>query len=1052
MIGKAFRNERALRRAFRIASLIAVCSIFVVNTGAMGRLGRHSVVSAAGPYTASCSPNDDAMEHLTLLGVPCDGGGDGDVRRFRSSDVAGTKAPMAPDVPDIRVPVILVHGIGGNPWVTWGFPTTKSSASGFRDAVVGQKPAGLTRFLLSKGYVIGKTLFAVDWGRTRGLDYVREYKRLATIIDQAKKSASSDKVDLICSDTAALICRYYLGSVEYRRRNDVRTLVMIGPSNRGLFLANALKEASVVVRQREVQSGRRSVRRADTSSASGAIPPSEEFNGMEYVLKRAEDFYESLYLEYLIENEILGSPADGGSRASSSRSFQAWLAAERSDVFRSCMLQNQSPPAGPAFKGGMSLPAQPPRDGQVLTGAYYENLAMLAGRAACLAKMGNDQSLVEKLLEYPFVSMDYKQMLAHYGSIVARYLLERLWDAAKQAGGSFALEQIEDVLRIQDPTVVDRLIEERFLYPVGTDSGGKEKVVALKGNHFLELVNSQDSSIRSGNPVSNPTKYVIAAGKTLNVLSWIWPDLGDNDAFVSLRSTFVPIALRDSFRVFAGVVYGSHHGLTYSPNVWEYVLDNLRANPVLEERRIGPEAPAIAGTLRASLWEPTYIVLDVKGVYPSGYLVVEVSSIGATGYRGRGGTAVLDGVIVPDDERMKNLKLCAWFEDEDGTIIEQGCCPVERFPEDPPGEYRGEGVTTAEANPKKAVVLRLPAAKSADKIRLGVKMVCDDISSDTFEDYLDLPFQTVRFTARVTKETPGRTQEVTQGESMSGGAKVGFAGLPAGDGEGSHSENTGTRPGTKEQTDSSEAEPSDATKPGTPGTGEGPGDSGALPLIVVKHRDKRTTTVPERVSSHERWEWDFQDGETFTVWGRDTERTVVPHEFEKPGTYEVTATSISADGRTLRKIKWMVMVRETGASEGTPDVPVEVSSGSQRGSGSGGAVQLAPGETYQFEAVTVKPPSVTVKVIGPAEWVTGRPARFDVEVDMTKPEFCISQSATRVYPGEAFSVMWERPGRYDVEAAVTVKSTYAFDDQQVTLYNTYKGRTSVNVLASGISD
>lgn len=1011
MIGKTIRNNRA----FRIA-LAVVCCLFTVNADVMTQ-GGLSVASAL------------------------------NVESFPPSDVGRIKVP---DVPDIRVPVILVHGIGGNPWVTWGFPTTKSSGSTFRDKVVGQKPAGLTRFLLSKGYVMGKTLFAVDWGRARGLDYVREYKRLTTIIDQAKKSASSDKVDLICSDTAALICRYYLGSVEYRRRNDVRTLVMIGPSNRGLFLANAFKEASVVVRQREAESGRRSVRRVDTSSISGAVRPREGFNGMEYVLERAANFYESLYLEYLVENEILGSPTRGGSRTFSSRSFQAWLAAEHSDVFHAWILQNQSPPAGPAFKGGASLPALPPRDGQVLTGAYYENLAMLAGRAACLERMGNGQSLVDRFLEHPFVSMDYKQMLAHYGSIVARYLLERLWEVAKQAGSSFALEQIEEVLKIQDPTVLDRLVEERFLYPVGTDSGGREKVVALKGNHFLELVNNLDANIRSGNPMSNPTKYVVAAGKTLNVLSWVWPGLDDNDAFVSLKSTFVPLALRDSFRVFAGVVYGSHHGLTYNPNVWEYVLDNLRANPILNERRVMSGAPAAVGTLRASLWEPTYVVLDVNGAYPSDYLVVEVSSLAATGYRSK--MAILDGVIVPEDERMKDLKLYAWFEDEDGTILEHGCCSLEGFPEGSGGEYNEQGVTTTETdyetNPEKIVVLRLPATKSAGKIKLGVKMVCDDISEDTFEDYLDLALQTVRFTAKVMKENPRRTQE----ESGSGDPKTSLPELPAAGGEGSHSENARTKPGMREGADGSRAEPSDTTKPGTPGTREGAGDSKALPMVVVKYRNKRTTTVPERVFSHERWEWDFQDGETLTVSGRDTERTVVSHEFEKPGTYEVTATSISADGRTLRKIKWMVIVTKAGTSEGTSNVPVEVSSGSRRESKNGGEVRLAPGETYQFEAVTVKPPSVTVKVLGPAEWVTKRPARFDVEVDTIEPEFCISQTVTRVYPGEAFSVVWERPGRYDVEAAVTVKTTYAFDDQRLTLYNTYKGRTSVNVLASGISN
>lgn len=1041
-------------RGPRVAS-VAACLLLFVNTGMAGRPCSASPIRFSDPIRFSESAESACcgkVENVAFSGVAVDG-----------EDVVRTMKTEAPGTSEVRAPVVLVHGVGGNPWVTWGFPIVKPSGSAIRDAVVKQKPAGLTRFLLSKGYVMGRTLFAVDWGGTRGLDYVREYKRLMAIIDQAKRVASSDKVDLISSDTAALICRYYLGSEEYRRRNDVRTLVMIGPSNRGLFLANALKEASVVVRQREMESGRRSVSSispeeyegytsihrgatgADPGSSgtvSGAADPEEravgeasstsapasssgEFNGMEYVLRRARDLYENLYLEYLLENEILdGGPAKGGSRAFSARSFQAWLAAEHSDVFRTCMLENQIPPAGPALKGAAVLPAQPPRDGQVLTGAYYENLAMLAGKAACLRRMGNDESLLDRLLEHPFVSMDYKQMLAHYGSIVARYLLERLWDVAKHVGGSFALKQVEEALRIEDPTVVDRLTEEKFLYPVGTDPGGREKVMALKGNHFLELVNNLDSNVRSGYPGTNPTRYVIVAGKTLNVLSWVWPGVEENDTFVSLKSTYIPLALKDSFKVFAGVVYGSHHGLTYNPNVWEYVLKTLSANPNSKEYRVGYEAPAVMGTLRASLWEPTYALLDIIGRRPSDYLIIEVSSTAKTGYTG--GVPGADGaVIAPDDEALKDLKLEAWLESEDGAILERGYCARTGSPANPEEDYEERWVTTAGANPGKAITLRLPATRVPGKVKLGVKLACDSISANAFEEYLALAPTTVKFTARVVKET----QEETRGEH---GPWTPESTFPVSPGEGGEGDRTGN------------------VEAG-PGMGENAGGSGALPIIVAKYRTKRTTTVSQRVFAHERWEWDFGDGGTFTVSGEGTQQSRVVHKFEKPGTYEVTATSISTDGRTLRRAKWMVTVSGEGTTEGGLSDPTgNANGGSERANRK--EVRLKPGETHEFEAITVKPPSVTVRVHGPAEWVTGRPARFDVELDMSQPDFCVSQSVTRVYPGEAFLVVWERPGRYDVEAAVTVKTTYSFEDQRLTLYNTYVGRTSVNVLASGISD
>jgi hypothetical protein len=956
----------------------------------------------------------------------------------------------------LKVPVILIHGVGGNPWVTWGFPVFQQRNMDFGGKDDIKRASGLTRFLMSKGYVLGKSLFAVDWGDSTGFDYVRDYKALIAAIDRAKKISSSNKVDIVCSDTAALTCRYYLGSAEYQQRKDVRTLIMIGPANRGLFLANVLKSGQVLVRQREVDSGRRSISRVvpgdlewpgseagkegswvgerghESSSANRSLPAynSGAFNGMEYVLKRSAESYERLYLEYLVSNEILGDPTGAGIQwvaGSKTRSFEAWLAGQRPEIFRTCMLENQEPPAGRGIGEKLTLPTRAPLDGQVLTGAYYENLAMMAGKAACIKRMNDSQSLMDRLFEYPYLSMDYKEILVHYGAIVGRYLLEKIWGETTRAGGSFMLNQFEKALNIKEPTAIDRLIEEELLYPIGIDSGGKEKVVPLRANHFLEQINALDFTRRVNTRTESAIRYVVIAGKTMNLLSWIWPRLEENDSFVALKSTYLPLSVRDSFRLFAGVPYGSHHGLTYNSNVWEYVFRNLNADKAAKMCRITPATPIGTGEVRASLWEPCYVDLQFDEFYSQGYLNIDIrhisSSDGAFGLPGAG-----NGLLSAGTRSKQAVKIKAWLE-ADGAILKEVEVPLSQPETAGTGPLQGPG-----ASSPASITIGIPAGGESGKLRLGVRLVSDAVSSDTFEQYLTLPLENVGFSVAMDgkdRSYIGSGAMTESGDSLGGETGSYFETLPG---------------------DSCLGGPS---VPGEDGAqaknGNGRDDAGDyeqenLPVIVAKYRNKRTTTVPERIFRHERWEWDFGNGEKMVDSSGHSETSRVRRRFDEHGVWEVSATSISADGRTLRKARWTVIATDEEANESV----VQDEGGFV--SRTPGEIMIPVGEVCEFEAVTVKPPEVTLRIVGPVEWVTGRPARFDVEFDIDEPEFCIEQSVTRIYPGKSFLVVWERPSRYEVEVAVTVKTTYVFDDQRLTLYNTYCGRTSVNVLASGISD
>lgn len=95
-------------------------------------------------------------------------------------------------------------------------------------------------------------------------------------------------------------------------------------------------------------------------------------------------------------------------------------------------------------------------------------------------------------------------------------------------------------------------------------------------------------------------------------------------------------------------------------------------------------------------------------------------------------------------------------------------------------------------------------------------------------------------------------------------------------------------------------------------------------------------------------------------------------------------------------------------------------------------------------------PVVDLRLVGPSQWVVGRPALYSVEAHVTPPPgaFIISQE---IDPGEQFAVLWERPGKeFEVKAALRLKIRYPLQGgAAVTETFVYTTRMPVNVLAIG---
>lgn len=204
--------------------------------------------------------------------------------------------------------------------------------------------------------------------------------------------------------------------------------------------------------------------------------------------------------------------------------------------------------------------------------------------------------------------------------------------------------------------------------------------------------------------------------------------------------------------------------------------------------------------------------------------------------------------------------------------------------------------------------------------------------------------------------------------------------------------------------------------------------SGDIPLITAIRTSRMTTTKGERRIYHQRWEWSWEGGNTWS----DPSEGVTVSRLELPAgtSQEVTARSYANDGRLLREIHWRLESGQEDLPEG-----VELSQG---------------GSSWVFTAHSIEEPVVSLSLEGPRSWVTGREAVYRVTADIEPPPYA-GDIQVHYYPGQEFRVLWERPGTFTVRAAVNLRFSYRLPERSLYVSVIFVHEEEVEVMATSVS-
>lgn len=943
-------------------------------------------------------------------------------------------------LPSPTVPVVLVHDAGCSPETCWGGVAAEAP----RRHVAGT--------LLNKGYVPEKTLFFFDYSDEQDPDYVVLARSLSELVKRARDASGSDRVDVVAAGAGCIIARCYVNSSYYAK--DIRNLIMLAPPNRGSHLSIFMRLASEVVRHEK-----RRFSGGQVVPVAGNASPADAYG---YVATQADLFYEPLYREYLWENEISLPRARGAQGLPDG--FEEWFCASRPKEFQARILEGQRP----LRSEGDGDRAGGPEEKEI-TKAFWEILALNVGRNNHITSVrkkftlsGEDDAheWLEKLLTklVPTAagfSGGTGLMGAAFGALkeVLLRLALRFGIAAVRWSSYELLSVLKPyLLKVAEQRTalpwsglaVNRTLRERILFPGvkgsvpwPNDSGKRDGTGAFAAeqngagstdlaradvtvNLFLKELNQKEAMSRlflpsEGGGVPSPRYVVITESLKPPVQSYIWGDVGEGTPSLEVRSAMLSMGRDDSLYVVDGFFLGQPLLDLALGRETGFLSGGLTANPraiakVVGELRDPWEGclEATSGRLRPSLWTPEFVAVR-KGDGTEKRQVLNVE------------------VTCPAQKNGIDLEPLCWlvsFDDSGESSGGPGFLHVPlSFRE---GRWEG-GIDLPEG---------------ADRIYLGARLrsdaVNDGLPAHLVSEALRVPPATLMFSVRDVMDLAASRGTLPQSESGSGQQTYW-------EGEGLYSRTPigGETQGPQEGIDRPSPRPAGSSpQPNDQPAGEHGGsapksefpggppadleatpkvnDDRAVPLITISRADKMTTTKKENRALHARWEWDFGDG---TRLGNDDPSVLsqeVGHRFDRPGRYTVTATSWDGDGQALAKWRWDVEVVESEGREET------------------------------FVASTINEPDADIRIAGPKEWIVGLPAEFRVQAEFRCAK---GHEIAQIYfsPAERFKVLWERPGKYPVFAAVTFRVKASFEGATASTWVTRVARVDVNVLAPATS-
>jgi hypothetical protein len=831
-------------------------------------------------------------------------------------------------------------------------------------------------------------------------DNVGDYREIARrylrpAIDQAIAASGSPRVDVIARSMGGLVARAYISSPDYR--GDVRTLVLIAVPNRGSFLANIVKSIEMTNLQEQLRN--RGVVHRRTLDRP-LLPPDSQLvaaftDEVSYIARQSQEVWEPLFGHYYTSAWLLAQRPGGG--RPQPPPFLDWLRALYPAVYRVLIEQAQYPPIRPDYvsvQAGGFVPLAP-RPGEGLTRAYYELLAINCARHNWF--LGMQITPAEVPAPAPKGGLIERAV-----AWLQRTLLERFGPIARRHGQGLGVWAIEHLAGL-DPKAraADCLIEERTSLSLGGP------VMAAVPEHSRAGAGAATLSGQAapGGPQVVANYYL----KTWN--EWDASRRAAEQGF-GVSTDGMPHSVR--VVSIAGQIPNLYDGWwpDISPN--DIAVETSSTYLSLEDNDAYHLLPSLVSTNHVwisggsgkswrALVDALRIYYPVKASYKPKY----------TPGRSRLALYTRRGQVTAETYQPAYLELqvpSAGMAAVRLSYTPEGPLGGARAPRlrawaylDLPGSglYRYSLDFLPGEKGELAATLRLPVPQLAGaRLLVGTKLEAQgDPSQGPPENSKVRVFWELTYDPREVALVGNGWEGNASGSLAEGGSGVLGAGYP---------------PGTV------------ANSPGHPQATALPLvlPSGGLPVIRATHRDKQTVSLKPVVHRHQRWEWDFGDGATWVDRTPGAVAAEASHAYRSPGWYVCTAVSRAADGTELARWQW----------------DVEVDAGQV-------------GRLIAFRATTVGAPEVRLHLEGPASWVTGRPAKYELSYELEAGAGDgIHAELAYLYPGPAFEIVWEKPGRFTVTGALALRLTYRDGGGVRSVLNVYTVERQVDVYATVVTD
>ncbi len=480
--------------------------------------------------------------------------------------------------------------------------------------------SGFLAKLVSGGYEPGHTLFMFT---PAGMyeDFADGTAVVSRYVSQVLTLTGASHVNVVAYGISGLITRLAL-EAGLIPGGKVQNLVMVGSPNRGTFLAGIIKSLVEAVRHEAIMEkesrstrylpidwddllkalGKKGGKNQEENDYREPVGQTVWSDEVEWIRDRSIQVYEPLYARYVVERYFavpyvpVQSPKE---------TFAGWICRTQPKLWETLIANGGAPP----LKRDLGLDAglvRMPRTGEDLTLAYYELLAMEVARNRYVTGMASNVSIVKSLFEDPYIPVDWKDALIHYGEKILRHYAGKILMTLKaeiQVAVCSRIVKWTGLASDPDSPFLRRLISEEVLVNLGSSRANRFR--RIPANHYLASLNHESSAMAG----ERTTRYVSVAGKTANLWKVAFSSVGPNDLLTEVDCVVPPLGPRDLMVTFEGVSLSARGFLLKDKRIQDYIIKVL-GHPGFGEILYDVSENSVAGpgvSLGASAWAPLYV-------------------------------------------------------------------------------------------------------------------------------------------------------------------------------------------------------------------------------------------------------------------------------------------------------------------------------------------------------------------------------------------------------------------------------------------------------------